>query len=218
MLIFKTIKNSFEEKHQMEILQKEKALNELKFLKTQIQPHFLFNTLNNLYALTLTKSDLAPKIVLKLSELLDFILYQSNVSSISIKKEIVLIQGFIDLESLRFGDKLDLVFEHNVDDLNTRIAPLVLLPIIENAFKHGAIGKARTTKIHMFLSVENNVLNFEVYNNKPKTNLIRMTPNNSGIGTRNLERQLELNYPNKNRLMVEDSLEGYLVKLCLELG
>lgn len=217
MLIFKTIKNRFEEKHRIEILQKEKATNELKFLKTQIQPHFLFNTLNNLYALTLTKSDLAPKIVLKLSELLDFILYQSNVSKISINKEIELIEGYIDLESLRFGDRLDLVFEHKVDDLNTRIAPLVLLPIIENAFKHGAIGKANATKIHMLLSVENNVLNFEVYNNKSKTSPQRRMSNKSGIGTSNLKRQLELNYPNKNRLKVEDSLEGYLVKLCLEL-
>lgn len=131
MLAVKAIKTRFEEKHQIEILQKEKATSELKFLKAQIQPHFLFNTLNNLYALTLAKSDLAPKVVLKLSELLDFILYQSDQASISIEKEIELIQGFIDLESLRYGNALDVSFEKRVDDLNTQIAPLVLLPLIE---------------------------------------------------------------------------------------
>lgn len=217
MMLVKTVKTRFEERHKIQMLQKEKTTNELKFLKAQIQPHFLFNTLNNLYALTLAKSDLAPEIVLKLSELLDFILYQSDEPTISINKEIELIKGFIDLESLRYGDKLDLVFEHNVDNSNTQIAPLVLLPIIENAFKHGSSGNPDTAKIHIMLSVINKVLNFEVHNNKPKIHLKGVDPNKSGIGTINLKRQLELNYPNKNRLKVEDSLDSYLVKLYLDL-
>tara|TARA_R110002096_G_C14656612_1_gene727034 strand:- start:1308 stop:2381 length:1074 start_codon:yes stop_codon:yes gene_type:complete len=217
MLIIKLIKNRFEEKHQIEILEKEKATNELKFLKTQIQPHFLFNTLNNLYALTLEKSDLAPEIVLKLSALLDFILYQSDESTISIHKEIELLQGFIDLESLRYGDKLDLVFEHNIDNANTQIAPLVLLPIIENAFKHGSSGNPDHARIHITLTVVNLELHFEVHNTKPKIHLLEVDPNKTGIGTINLKRQLELNYPNKNRLKVEDSLDSYSVKLYLDL-
>ncbi|WP_432412471.1 sensor histidine kinase [Rasiella sp. SM2506] len=217
MLIVKLIKNRFEEKHQLEVLQKEKATNELKFLKTQIQPHFLFNTLNNLYALTLTKSDLAPEIVLKLSALLDFILYQSDESKISIQKEIELLQGFIDLESLRYGDKLDLVFKHTVDNANTQIAPLMLLPIIENAFKHGSSGNPNHARIHITLSVINFELEFEVFNTKPKIHLLEVDANKSGIGTINLKRQLELNYPNKNRLKVEDSLDSYSVKLYLDL-
>lgn len=217
MLIVKMIKNRFEEKHQIEILQKEKVTNELKFLKTQIQPHFLFNTLNNLYGLTLIKSDLAPEIVLKLSELLDFILYQSDEPTISIQKEIELVQGFIDLESLRYGDRLDLVFEHTVDNSNIQIAPLVLLPIIENAFKHGSSGNPDTAKIHITLSVIDMALNFEVHNTKPKIHVVGVDPNKSGIGTINLKRQLELNYPNKNQLKVEDSLDSYFVKLHLDL-
>lgn len=217
MLIVKLIKDRFEEKHQIDILEKEKATSELKFLKTQIQPHFLFNTLNNLYALTLVKSDLAPEIVLKLSELLDFILYQSDEPTISINKEIVLLQGFIDLESLRYGDKLDLVFEHNVDNANTQIAPLMLLPIIENAFKHGSSGNPDHARIHITLSVINLELDFEVQNTKPKIQLVGVDPNKSGIGTINLKRQLELNYPNKNQLKVEDSLDSYFVKLHLDL-
>jgi two-component system LytT family sensor kinase len=217
MLIVKLIKNRFEEKHQLEVLQKEKVTNELKFLKKQIQPHFLFNTLNNLYALTMAKSDLAPEIVLKLSALLDFILYQSDESTISIHKEIELLQGFIDLESLRYGDKLDLVFEHNVDNANTQIAPLMLLPIIENAFKHGSSRNPDHARIHIKLSVVNLELDFEVHNTKPKIHLLEVDPNKSGIGTMNLKRQLELTYPNKNRLKIEDSLDSYSVKLYLNL-
>ncbi|WP_299314768.1 histidine kinase [uncultured Aquimarina sp.] len=217
MLIVKLIKNRFEEKHQIEILEKEKATSELKFLKTQIQPHFLFNTLNNLYALTLIKSDLAPEIVLKLSGLLDFILYQSNESTISIHKEIELLQGFIDLESLRYGDKLDLVFENNIDNANTQIAPLMLLPIIENAFKHGSSGNPDNARIRIKLSVVNLELDFEVHNTKPKIHLLDVDHNKSGIGTINLKRQLELTYPNKNRLKVDNSLDSYSVKLYLDL-
>lgn len=217
MLMVKMIKNRFEERHQIEILKKEKATHELKFLKAQIQPHFLFNTLNNLYALTLTKSDLAPEVVLKLSALLDFILYQGDEPTISMSSEIELIQGFIDLESLRYGDKLDLVFEHTIDNTNTQIAPLVLLPIIENAFKHGSSGNPDSAKIAIKLSVIHKVLNFEVHNSKPKIRIQPKDASKSGIGTLNLKRQLELNYPDKNQLKVIESSNNYVVKLYLDL-
>ncbi|MBX2827539.1 MAG: histidine kinase [Flavobacteriaceae bacterium] len=214
MLIIKTIKKRFDEKHEIEILQKEKAKNELKFLRGQIQPHFLFNTLNNLYALTLSKSDLAPQVVLKLSELLDFILYQSDVPSIPVEKEIELMQGFIDLETLRYGDGLDLVFEHSVDEPSTPIAPLLLLPLVENAFKHGSSGSAEKSKIHIHLLVQDKKLSFSIFNSKPRT-----IENNgsSGIGTANLTRQLELNYPNQYDMEAKDANDSYWVKLSIDL-
>ncbi|WP_299440373.1 histidine kinase [uncultured Aquimarina sp.] len=218
MLIIKAIKDRFEEKHQLEMLLKEKATNELKFLKAQIQPHFLFNTLNNLYALTLSKSDVAPQVVLKLSELLDFILYQSDEASISIQKEIELIQGFIDLESLRYGDSLDLIFNHKADDLNTQIAPLLLLPLVENAFKHGSSGNPNNPKIHIDLSVIDTKLTFKVYNSRLHTiNTIEKPNNKSGIGMSNLKRQLELNYANTYRLDIEDLPDSYSVELFIDL-
>ena len=217
MFTVKAVKGRFEEKHQIELLRKEKATNELKFLKAQMQPHFLFNTLNNLYALTLSKSDLAPTVVLKLSELLDFILYQSDQPSIPIEKEIELIQGFIDLESLRYGDALDVRFKHEVDNSRTQIAPLVLLPLIENAFKHGVSSNPKNAKIEIDLAVINNALNFKIYNNKLH-DLVKRTDNHKfGIGTANLKRQLALNYPNKHALDVEDGVESYLVKLLIDL-
>lgn len=217
MFIIKVVKQRASEKQKIERLEKEKIENELKFLRTQIQPHFLFNTLNNLYALTLEKSDLAPKVVLKLSELLDFILYQSNQKEISIRKEIELIQGFIDLESLRYGDKLKLKFEHKTDDENTKITPLLLLPFVENAFKHGANKNPDIPEISIILNVENDHIYFEAYNNKSLNLVNSIDSFNGGIGIKNLKRQLELNYENSYDLSVENTEIDYRVKLKIQL-
>lgn len=220
MFALKSIKDRLEEKNQLEVLQKEKATNELKFLKAQIHPHFLFNTLNNLYALTLSKSDAAPKVVVKLSELLDYILYQCNEPYVEIHKELELLQGYIDLEMLRYGKQLDLVFEHNIDNKNTLIAPLILLSIIENAFKHGASGNPIDPKIHIDLKVENAQLFFKVFNTK--TSWVKEEGKNNSrkskqIGTINLKRQLELNYPHQYKLEVRETKKSYTVILNIDL-
>lgn len=217
MLIIKVIKGRFEEKHQIEILQKEKAVSELKFLKTQIQPHFLFNTLNNLYALTLAKSDVAPKVVLKLSELLDFILYQSNEPTIPIEKEIELIQGFAELEALRFGERLAFKFDIQCEDPNTAIAPLILLPLVENAFKHGGKGGRKKTHVDIDLTLNNGKLSFHIRNSKAASLQWNKEVNNNGIGLTNLKRQLVLNYPEKHQIEVSDAREEYQVKLSIDL-
>lgn len=217
-LMIHTLKKRTDAQQQIEILQKEKATNELKFLRAQIQPHFLFNTLNNLYALTLTKSDLAPQVVLKLSEMLDFILYQSNQATISIEKEIELIQGFIDLESLRYGDILKINFEYKTDNALTKISPLILLPFVENAFKHGAAGNNEDPTIDIQLKVENQRLDFRVFNNKPKGFAEQKENISGGIGTQNLKRQLELNYAGEYNLNVQNSNEEYIVSLTLNLN
>lgn len=217
LLIVHILKKRAEEQQQIQILQKEKATNELKFLKAQIQPHFLFNTLNNLYALTLSKSDLAPKVVLKLSEILDFILYQSNQSEISIEKEIELIESFIELEMLRYGDLLDIEFHHKIDDTTSKIAPLLLLPFVENAFKHGAAGNLENPTIKIDLTIENKQLKFQVYNNKPKVVSSIKETMKGGIGTQNLKRQLELNYSGEYDLDVENTEEAYQISLTIDL-
>jgi len=216
MLIIKALKSRFEEKHKVEILQKEKVTNELKFLKAQIQPHFLFNTLNNLYALTLAKSDVAPKVVVKLSELLDFMLYQSNESTIAIYKEIELIEDFIDLEKLRHGNNLDVVFNHKEDNSNIQIAPFTLFPLIENAFKHGTGGNLKKSEITINLIVQEDILSIDVFNNKAHKNLENKSTK-KGIGNYNLERQLELNYPEKYQLEIKDLDDSYFIKLEIDL-
>ncbi|WP_299367264.1 sensor histidine kinase [Winogradskyella sp.] len=218
MLIIKVLKRRFDEKQRIEILEKEKVVNELKFLKAQIQPHFLFNTLNNLYALTLLKSDLAPKVVLKLSELLDFILYQSDQTSIPLIQEIELINGFIELEALRYGDTLDIVFDHNLDDGKAQIAPLLLLPLVENAFKHGVSSDPIHTRILIDLSVSKRLLRFSVFNSKLKNLLKQKDYNKSGIGNINLRRQLEIYYPNKHNIEVKETSDSYFIELNLDLN
>jgi LytS/YehU family sensor histidine kinase len=217
MMLIKTVKTRFEERHKIQLLQKEKATNELKFLKGQIQPHFLFNTLNNLYSLTLAKSDLAPKVVLKLSELLDFILYQSHQETIPISKEIELLEGFIDLESLRYGDKVAINFQHTSENEYIQVSPLLLLPMIENAFKHGVSGRVKKAEIRINLQVTPEELNFEIYNSKPNTVVSKELIGN-GIGNVNLKRQLELNYPNAHSLNMNDTPTSYQVNLTLQLN
>lgn len=217
MLIIKVIKGRFDEKHQIEILQKEKAVSELKFLKTQIQPHFLFNTLNNIYSLSLAKSDVTPKVILKLSELLDFILYQSNEPSIPIEKEIELIRGFTELERLRYGDRLELTFAPQYDDPRTPIAPLILLPLVENAFKHGGKGNRKNTQVHIKLSLNNGKLFFQIRNSKSNTPHKKKAGINHGIGLTNLTRQLALNYPDRYHFEINEGATDYQVKLSIEL-
>ncbi len=219
MIAIKGFKYRFEEKHQLEVLKKEKAHTELKFLKAQIHPHFLFNTLNSIYALTLAKSDVAPEVVLKLSELLDYILYQCNEPTISIEKEINLIQGYIDLEKIRYGNQLTISFIHKLDNTHTQIAPLILLPFIENAFKHGASGNPIDPKIEIHLTLKNKELNLQVYNTKMHK---KEGNNNSvekdGIGHTNVKRQLELNYPHGYQLIIDNNTDSYKVNLKIKLS
>lgn len=216
MLLIKAFKRRFEEKHHIEILQKEKATNELKFLRAQIQPHFLFNTLNNLYALTLAKSDLAPEVVLKLSEILDFILYQSDKPTITVTKEIELIEAFIELETLRHGDNLHCSFTQELLDPNAQIAPLLLLPLVENAFKHGTSSRS-STEIQLHLKVDKRNIIFTIANSRngniPDKSI---SSSGSGIGITNLKRQLSLNYPDRHELRIISNDTNYNVTLTLE--
>ena len=217
MMAIKSIKRGFEEKHQLEVLQKEKATTELQFLKAQIHPHFLFNTLNSIYALTLTKSDAAPEVVLKLSEMLDYILYQCNEPTIALHKEITLIQGYIDLEKIRYGDQLDLEFIHELSDKQRPIAPLILLGFIENAFKHGASKNPINPKIHIQLQEKESQVYLRVYNTKISVKSDVTSEQSKGIGITNVSRQLELHYPNAHTLKIEDTETSYEVQLTIDL-
>lgn len=216
-LFIKMVKNRAEEKNQLDVLQKEKALTELNFLKAQIHPHFLFNTLNNLYALTLQKSDKAPEVVEKLSEMLDYMLYQGNEDKVPIQKEIDLIQNFIDLEMLRYGDRLDLSFEQEVENESAEISPLVLLSIVENAFKHGVSGALERPMIDIKLEVKDQRLYVRVFNSKPPIAQTDQLNYKGGIGAKNIQRQLELIYPGRYSWQVEEKEESYEVQLSIAL-
>ncbi|MDH7447109.1 sensor histidine kinase [Aquimarina sp. 2201CG14-23] len=216
-IFIKMIKARATEKHQLDTLQKEKATAELNFLKAQIHPHFLFNTLNNLYALTLDKSDKAPDVVSKLSEIMDYMLYQCKENQVLVTKEIELLEHYIGLEKLRYGNRLQLDFKHKIDNSKTLIAPLILVSLVENAFKHGVSGAIQKAIIKIELETKDEILRFKVYNTKSNASQNNDANYKEGIGLKNVKRQLELIYPDQYECRVEEQEESYEVNLRITL-
>ena len=208
----KLLKYWYENKQAQQILLQDKLQAELKFLKTQIHPHFLFNTLNNLYALTLKKSDLAPAMVLKLSELINYMLYECREDEVLLEKEINFIHNYIDIERLRYGDKLDIDIRVNGTTNGRKIAPLLLLPFTENCFKHGASLELDQSWVKLHIDVMPDRTMFKVENNKAaggKPSRIE------GIGINNAKRRLDLLYPNNHELKIINGDETFLVILSI---
>jgi len=217
-LLFKLVKDHFERKQKMESLKKDKANAELGFLKAQLHPHFLFNTLNNLYTLTLYKPDQAPDVVLKLGKILDYTMHQDKSKEIPIYKEIELIDDYIDLELLRYGDRLDFSFQQEIDNKEATIVPLVLLSIVENAFKHGASGDHGRPKIYIDLKVKNDLLDFQVFNSRPLLAQVDKTNFKKGIGMNNIKRQLVLIYPERHQFKIMETKDSFKVNVTIELN
>ncbi|MBN1300491.1 MAG: histidine kinase [Melioribacteraceae bacterium] len=196
---------------------KEKLEAELNMLKSQVHPHFLFNTLNNLYALTLNKSDKSPEVVLKLSAILDYILYQCNDEVIPVQKEIELIQNYIDLEKLRYGDRAKIEFEvTGLKDVKM-ISPLILFPFIENAFKHGISKISSGGWIKIKLNSSADKIMFRVSNSCAND---KVDPNNSsgnGIGLGNVRKRLELIYRDHYKLNINRLHNQFNAELTIDL-
>jgi sensor histidine kinase YesM len=196
-------------------LEKEKLEAGLKLLKSQINPHFLFNTLNNLYALTLQHSAKAPEVVYKLSQLMNYMLYDSNQPDVALLKEIQYIQNYIALEKVRY-DSLDVSLNvYDVPD-SIRIAPLLMLPFVENAFKHGVSNQLSDGWIRIDILMQDDTLVLKVENSKNTM----LTPGQkpvSGIGLQNVRKRLELIYPDRYSLQLLDDVETYLAILRITL-
>ncbi|RYF84869.1 MAG: histidine kinase [Chitinophagaceae bacterium] len=194
-------------------LVREKLEAELKFLRNQTNPHFLFNTLNNIYALARKKSDQTPEVVMKLSKLLRFMLYESAKPFIKIEDEIKILEDYIELERIRYNERLTVNFYREIDNLGEEISPLLLLPFVENAFKHGPGESHFDAYIHIDMVLENGVLHFSVENTKEKSEEADI---NENIGLRNVRRQLELLYPGY-RLQINNKESVFSVSLSLNL-
>jgi two-component system LytT family sensor kinase len=182
---------------------------ELNFLKTQIHPHFFFNTLNNLYSLTLKKSDQAPDVVLKLSALMSYMLYESNTAKVSLSKEIAYLQDYLDLEKLRFGQRLNVSFEIEGHMEEVNIPPMILILFIENSFKHGVKNNVNKIKIEILLKVDEGYLYFRVQNPIGE----KTSAGNTGIGLKNAGRRLELLYGNNYQLDFLERENEFIVSL-----
>lgn len=198
-------------------LEKDKLEAELKFLRSQIHPHFLFNILNSLYALTLKKSEKAPEVVLKLSDLLNYMLYECNAPMVSLKNEIKLINDYIELEKLRYGDKLSMEFNVENSKTDNKIAPLLLLPFVENSFKHGVSKKVSDKWIKIDLSINEDVLLLKIANSKNVNQPGNEQSYTEGIGLLNVKRRLDLLYENKYELEINESKDRFEVNLKLKL-
>lgn len=194
-------------------LKKEKLEAELKFLRTQTNPHFLFNTLNNIYALARKKSDDTADVVMKLSKLLRFMLYESRKSYITIAEEMRVLGDYIELEKIRYNERLTLRFNKSVDDESQSIAPLILLPFVENAFKHGASETRFNSFININVFLQKGQLIFMIENSTEKDNEEDIT---ESIGLSNVRRQLQLMYPEHN-LDMEIGKNIFKVTLTINL-
>lgn len=192
--------------------------SELKFLKSQINPHFLFNTLNSLYALTLKKSDLAPEIVLKLSEMMRYMLYECNEKYVSLEKEVNYVINYLDLEKLRHGKKINIHFQQTGEIRNQLIAPLLFIPFIENCFKHGVSHQIAEAFVDIKINISGQDVSVEIENSKHAVMPGAHQKKSGGIGLVNVRRRLDLLYADAYELKISDTPTTYKVTLFLKLS
>lgn len=189
---------------------------ELSLLKAQIHPHFLFNTLNNLYALTMSKADEAPGVVLGLSSILRYILYECNTLKVDLKKEMDMIATYISLEQTRYEHRLEVNINIDGDLSDKQIAPLLILPLVENAFKHGVSKLVNDAFINIEAKVKGNKFIFKISNNKPEETKKDLDSSKYGnIGLLNIQRRLNILYPKKHHLKITTDEEIFLVVMEL---
>ncbi|MCU0467297.1 MAG: histidine kinase [Arcicella sp.] len=194
-------------------IENEKLTAELTFLKAQINPHFLFNTLNNLYYLAFTNSPNTTEVIAKLSQMMRYMIYDSNNQKVLLSKEIEYIENYISLEKLRLNNEVPINFTVAGSLNQVEIVPLILITFLENAFKHGVSNNSTDAFIFVKLSVDKNRLVYTVENSK----LPKNDHEKSGIGLQNVGRRLALSYPDKYVLEVENTYQSYKVSLSLEL-
>jgi len=216
MFAYQTQQKQQQEKAHLMLMQQEKLETELKYLKAQLNPHFLFNTLNNLYSFVVNQSPKAADMVLQLSEILDYALYRSQAKLVTITEEMKCIKNYIALEKIRYGERLQVTLEEPSQYLDQQVAPLLLLSIVENAFKHGVNGSVSKPEIMISLCQCENALNFKTWNtiNQRFTGTLDET-DKENIGLSNIQRQLNLIYPQKHQLHIEKGKDYFQLHLVI---
>jgi LytS/YehU family sensor histidine kinase len=201
-----TVANEAERKH---------LASELQLLKAQLNPHFLFNTFNNLYVLALQKSDKTPAIISRMSDLFHYILYECNATEVPVSKEIKLIEDYIQLEELRYTDRLSITFEKDIDNPDCLIPPMLLYTFIENCFKHGSSPDPGSPWIKLLIRVRNNSFEFEASNSIPPANW-NDNEIKGGVGLSNIKRRLELIYPKNHQLDIRKENGIFFIRLLIQ--
>lgn len=195
------------------ISQKEKITAEIQLLKAQVHPHFLFNTLNNIYSFSLERSPKTPGLILKLSSLLSYMLYDCKADEVLLEKETGIMKDYIDLEKERYGNKIEISWSVEGDIKDKYIAPLLMLPFLENAFKHGTSEQLEKPWLNVDISVRQNILKCKIANSKNE--FVPLSQN--GIGVNNAKKRLDFLYPDKHELKMSDEGNFFVVSLLIDL-
>jgi len=215
-VIIKMMKRSWLKQQETLQVAREKAKAELQLLKSQIHPHFLFNTLNNVYFLTLTASQKAPEMLEKLTDMLRYILNECNRPYVPLEKEIKMIKDFMALEKIRYGDHLKMDLEIKGDYKNRTISPLLLIPLVENSFKHGASKMLQHPWVNLNITIEGQYLFFLLSNSRPEEAILPQ--HNGHIGLNNVKKRLQLLYPAAHELSIVNGTDSYEVFMKIDLG
>lgn len=216
MVGFKLSWDAFKKEKEFSILQSKVAESELQFLKSQINPHFLFNNLNNLYAYAIEQSPKTPMLILKLSALLRYMLYDCKEKYVPLFKEIEHLHDFVALNELQLENKGEITFESSTISDHLYIAPLILVVFVENAFKHSTSSQVNNIVIDIQLTTNANELHFTCNNNYQLTHNTDQLA--KGIGLQNVKARLDLLYPNKHQLSITQDQQQYQVDLKIDLS
>jgi len=201
------------------MLDKQRKDDELRHLKAQLNPHFLFNTLNNLYGLSVAESKMLPELMLRLSDLLRYSLYDTNQQYVSLQKEVEYIANYIELEKIRWNDSAAIRFEIQGDVAGQHIAPLLLIVFIENAFKHLSVAKGRQGYVRVLLAVKEEKLHLQVKNSVDPSlpPPVQTRSRKGGLGLNNARKRLNLIYPDQHTLSINRLPESFEVECQIEL-
>lgn len=203
----------FKQRSEIDNLEKEKSATELNLLKQQINPHFFFNTLNNLYALSIKKDEATPEVILQLSELMRYVIYKGKEESVKLEEEVKYIEDYVQLQQIRLHKKLDYQFDKTIDDPTLEVPPLLFILLVENAFKHGVEPAEEDCYLKISLKSNEKSLVFTCENSVEENG-----EEEAGIGLQNLKRRLELRFPNRHDLSITERTNSFLVELKLDLA
>ena len=210
-----TLKNYYIRSEEKAGIIRENATAELQLLKAQVHPHFLFNTLNNIYSFSLNRSPFAATLVLKLSATLRYMITECEAPLVPLEKELKMLNDYIGLESVRYGTRLNVEIKFEGDTHDKMIAPLLLIPLVENSFKHGTSQMLEQPWIKMIINIRENVLEFHLSNSKPEE--INAKDRNNGIGLRNVQKRIQLLYPSQHEFKIENEPNAFNVFILVPL-
>ncbi len=215
LLAWESHLNSITEQKRIQELEHEKLNTELKFLKAQLNPHFLFNTLHNLYAQVITQSPKAPDMILQLSGILDYVLYKSQKKTVQLSEEVDIIEHFLALEKIRYGERLQV--QLNVSgNLAVPISPLLFLSLVENAFKHGVTKELDQAIVKIEIKKLSDSIMCTVWNTKSNFYEVKRDDHRKGLGLSNIKRQLKITYPDTHSIQIDEENKSFCVVVTIK--